>query len=86
MRGIVIANEPQVVQRLALNGDGIALLPSYFFVRDVRARKIVRVLPQWHSPESPMHFVYPPQKFDVPKRSAFIDLALPVLQRSFRGE
>jgi DNA-binding transcriptional LysR family regulator len=78
-------NDINLTKMLALNGDGIAYLPTFFCDADIRAKKLVRLLPEWRSEANPMHFVYPAQKFVMPKLSAFIAMALDPLKESLRA-
>jgi DNA-binding transcriptional LysR family regulator len=73
--GRVIINDLNLIKKLAVAGMGIALLPSFFCNSEVSSEKLVHVLPEWHTIRSPIHFVYPAQKFVTPKLSAFIKLA-----------
>lgn len=83
--GKVMVNDLSAIRRMALLGDGIAMLPTHFVVNEVKAGKLVRILPEWRSVLSPLHFVYPAQKFVTSKLSAFMDLAMEPLRKSFEG-
>jgi DNA-binding transcriptional LysR family regulator len=85
LHGRVLMNDLIGLKSMALAGDGIALLPTYFVVNEVREKKLVRVLPDWHTRMSSAHFVYPSQKFVTPKLSAFIGLAMATLKKSFES-
>ena len=78
-------NDFSAVKRMALMGDGIALLPIYYCDDEVKRGGLVHVLPDWRTQLVPIHFVYPAQRFVTPKLSSFIELSLGVLQRSFAG-
>ena len=71
----ILVNDLRVVKQLAVSGTGIALLPTFYCLSEVETKQLVRILPEWHSNLSPVHFVYPAQKFVLPKVSAFISLA-----------
>ncbi len=70
-----IMNDLEGLYRMALAGDGIAMIAAYFCIEEVKSGKLVRVLPEWRSATSPVHFVYPGQKFVSPKLQAFMKFA-----------
>jgi DNA-binding transcriptional LysR family regulator len=79
----VLANDATVVRRLALAGNGIALLPINMCRDDVREGGLVRVLPEWAGKTYPVHIIYVRQKFVPAKVRAFVDYAANSLQRVF---
>jgi DNA-binding transcriptional LysR family regulator len=64
-----------LVRTLAICGEGIAFLPTFYCRQEVKAGKLERILPQWASVPRPVHFVYPAQRFISPKLKAFIEMA-----------
>lgn len=54
---------------------GVAWLPRFVVADDLRARRLLRVLPAWSSAETPLHAVYPTARLVSPKVTAFIELA-----------
>jgi DNA-binding transcriptional LysR family regulator len=79
----VLANDATLVRRLALAGNGIALLPIHMCREDVRAGRLVRVLPEWVGKTDPVHLIYVSQKFVPAKVRAFVDYAANSIQRVF---
>ena len=79
----LLANDATVVRRLALAGNGIALLPLHMCREDVRGGALVRVLPEWDGRTDPVHIIYLRQKFVPAKVRAFVDHAAHSLQRVF---
>lgn len=71
----ILVNDLRIVKQFAIAGSGVALLPTFFCLEAVRAKMLTRVLPEWHTYKAPVHFVYPAQKFVLPKLSEFINLA-----------
>ena len=58
VRGSLFSNETAVLREAALAGAGIALLPTYYVVEELRLGKLVRLLPD-HEPEPlGIHAVY----------------------------
>jgi DNA-binding transcriptional LysR family regulator len=54
-------------------GIGIALLPAYQCVDDLRAKRLERVLRDWHAPPTPIHIVYPSTRHISATAKSFID-------------
>ncbi len=79
----VMANDATLVRRLALAGNGIALLPIHMCRADVSAGRLVRVLPEWAGKADPVHLVYSSQKYVPAKVRAFIDHAAASLRDVF---
>ena len=69
---------------LALEGAGIALLPSFFCESEVKTGKLIPILEEWTSEIAPMHFVYPAQKYVPPVIRAFIELSSVTLRNRFK--
>ncbi len=84
VKGRMILNDLNLIKLLTVNGNGIALLPSFLCLEDVRAGRLMRILPEWGSTPGPVHFVYPAQKFVMPKLSAFIALTSEDMKKSLR--
>lgn len=71
----VATNDLRLASLLAIEGSGVALLPTFFCYSAVQSGQLVRVLPQWLSAKSPVQFVYPSHRFVMPKLSSFIEMA-----------
>jgi len=71
--GSVAARDFHVVNAFATRGHGIALLPSAYSDVQIARGKLVRVLPEWSSPETFVHAVYPTRRFMPSKLKAFLD-------------
>lgn len=72
-RGTFSANNGDLLAQLALNGEGIALLPRFIVARDLEAGRLVQVLPEWSLPEIWLTLYYPPYN-QLPLRvAAFSD-------------
>lgn len=72
--GPLIGNAAEVVLDSALRGLGIAMLPFYSVVDDVRSGRLVQVLPAWRSPEIGIFALLPSGRFVDAKTRAWIDL------------
>lgn len=69
-------NSGQVMRDAALSGNGVALLPTLLVGADLRARRLVAVLRQWHAPELWMTAVYPQAHRASAKLHALLDFLL----------
>ena len=73
--GRIVINDLNMIKSLTVSGMGIALLPPFFCRNELASNQLVPVLPGWATAASPIHFVYPAQKFVSSKLSAFIAFA-----------
>ena len=62
-----------VVYAVATAGLGIAVLPAFRCVEDLRARRLTRVLADWNVPSTFLHVVYPSARHISPKVKSFVD-------------
>ncbi len=66
-------SDMDVLHTATMGGLGIAFLPAFYCVEDLRARRLERVLRDWSAPPSPVHAVYPSTRQISPKVKAFVD-------------
>ena len=76
-------NEPSVARLMVTDMDilsdaahagvGIALLPAFNCVAEIRERKLERVLPAWSALPTPVHVVYPTARYLSPKVKSFVE-------------
>jgi len=64
-----IVNDFAVLERMVLDGLGVALLPNYV----ARSSKLTRILPKWSVPSVELHAIYPSHRGATPKMRAFLD-------------
>jgi len=76
----ISANSFLAIKSLAVMGNGVALLPNMICKQEISEKKLVQVLPDWSTPDDPVHLVYPPQRFSSPKVREMI----PLLEKSVR--
>ena len=60
--GGFIANNSQAVNVAARSGHGIALLPEFQVIDDLRAGRLFRLLEDYPSQRVPVHIVYPSRR------------------------
>ena len=71
-----------MLRTTAIAGGGIILLPTFIIGDDLRAGKLVRLLPDYRPPEQGLHALYPPGRHLSAKVRSFADF----LVARFGGE
>lgn len=71
--GRLQVNHGQALRVAALHGLGIVMQPAILLEADVRAGRLVRLLPAYEPPSRPMHIVFLPDRYRSPKLRSFID-------------
>ena len=61
------------VSAFVYRGHGIGLMPSDYCDDKMASGDLIRVLPEWSSPEIPIHVVYPTRRFLPSRLSVFLD-------------
>ncbi len=69
----LIVNDFDLVHAAALAGLGLALLPAYLCLDDIRAKRLERVLRDWEAPAVPIQVVYPSARHISPKVKTFVE-------------
>lgn len=70
--GQLALSSPDVIRQLVLNGEGIGAIADSFVAEDVRRKRLVRVLPDWSLPASPVWAVMSMRRYLPAKTRAFI--------------
>lgn len=71
--GPLVANNGRFVAAIAAEGLGIALEPDFIVGDDLRAGRLVRLLPAFTPASSPIHAVYPSRRHLSTKVRSFVD-------------
>lgn len=71
--GNVETNNPTILRASALAGVGLVLLPLWLIGPDLKAGRLVQVLPQYHGPDSAIRVVYPPGRHLSARVRCFVD-------------
>ena len=71
--GPVHSNSGDLNSALAAGGVGIALEPDFIVGEDLRAGRLVPLLPDYPLPPSPIYAVYPTRKHLSAKVRVFVD-------------
>ena len=76
MSGRYLANNADVLRTTALAGGGIILLPTFIVGEDLRAGRLVRLLPDYPPPEQGLYALYPPGRHLSAKVRSFVDFLI----------
>lgn len=80
----IVVNDMGLAHSLAVEGVGIALMPSFLCDSELRAGKLVPILKDWTTEIAPLHFVYPAQKYVPSVIKAFIEISSISLRSRFK--
>ena len=69
----LVANDFDFLDDAVLAGAGLALIPSFRCQQYLGTGRMVRVLPEWCTPDIAMHAVYPSSRHLSPKVKALVD-------------
>jgi LysR family transcriptional regulator for bpeEF and oprC len=75
LNSVVVTDSLPMLLRMALNGDGITVLPDFLCQKYLLTKELVRVIPSWKSKSENVHILYPPTKNLSKKVKEFIELA-----------
>jgi DNA-binding transcriptional LysR family regulator len=81
VRGLVSTNNHEAVRNAALNAMGIALLPEYLVVDDLRAGRLEHVLMEYNAETAPAYVVYPSRQHLAPRTRVVIDFLVEEVRR-----
>lgn len=73
IRPRLIVNDFDFLEEAARSGLGIAVLPLFRCIEDLRSNKLQRVLPAWCARKFPLHAVYPSSRHLSPTMKAWLD-------------
>jgi DNA-binding transcriptional LysR family regulator len=71
--GRVAARDFQTVNAFIYRGHGIGLLPSTYCDAQIASGELIRLLPDWSSPEIFVHAVYPTRRFLPLRLETFLE-------------
>lgn len=69
----LVIDDLQVLRDAVLGGIGAAVLPTFMVYDDLRAGRLVRVLPEWTPPAGLVHAVFPSRRGLLPAVRTFLD-------------
>ena len=82
LRGKIAIGDPVIHLRLCLDGVGIAILPDWVAIDQVRKGRIVRVLPGWTPVPVELYVLYPTRLSMTPKLNVFLKFIGDVVPKS----
>jgi DNA-binding transcriptional LysR family regulator len=82
LRGRIAVGDPAIQQRLCLDGAGIAILPNWIALDNVRRKQLLRVLPEWTPASLELYVLYPTRLSMTPKLNAFLRFMDDVVPKS----
>ncbi|WP_372656097.1 substrate binding domain-containing protein, partial [Halobacteriovorax sp.] len=59
---------------MAVNGNGITVLPSFYCESYIRTGELVQIFPKWEGPMHTVHILYTPSSYLSKRTRAFLDL------------
>jgi DNA-binding transcriptional LysR family regulator len=71
--GPLSSRDFQSVSAFIYKGHGIGFLPASYCEEQITRRELIRILPEWSSPEIIIHAVYPTRRFIPSKLQVFLD-------------
>ncbi|EAU64775.1 GstR-type transcriptional regulator [Stigmatella aurantiaca DW4/3-1] len=79
----LLVNGVEAAVASAVEGHGVTRVFSYQVAEEVRAGRLVVLLPEAEPPPLPVHLIAPEGRLSVPKVRAFVDFAVPKLKARF---
>ena len=71
--GRITVNNARAARRLALEGEGIGLIPRFIVADDVASGRLERLLAGFPGPQLDIQALYLPQPFVAPRIGAYLD-------------
>lgn len=77
----VQVNDAQSLHKMALNGLGIARLPTFICAQDIMDKRLVPILCDWSFDAVPIHAIYPSNRHLSVKVRSFVDYVVDELRK-----
>ncbi len=77
----LVVNDTTAYLAAALAGLGIVQAPAYAVHEAIRSGQLVPVLQEWDTPGTPVHVIYPPNRYLSAKVRVFIDWTVALFER-----
>ncbi len=71
--GHIQTNSSEVQRSAVVTGMGIGYAPTWLFEVELASGEVVRLMPDWDLPQSPIHVVSPPERKHSTKVRAFVE-------------
>ncbi len=82
--GRFMANNGDTLRALAIKDAGVTFAPDFIVDEDLQAGRLIRLLPEYATAETPVHAVYPHSRYLSVKTRTFIDFLATRCARSPR--
>lgn len=69
-------NDGALAREWAVAGHGLAMKSIWDIASDLRAGRLAIAMPQWRSPEAPVHAMYPRSRYMAPRVRALLDFLI----------
>lgn len=66
-------NDALTINRLVLNGAGLGVISCYLCAPEIKAGRLVHLLPEWTSPAVDVNMIFPSRRELAPAVRAFVD-------------
>ena len=73
VEGHLQSNSSEVLRSAVTTGMGIGYSPTWLFDVEMARGEVIRLMPDWESPKSPIHLVSPPERKHSAKVRAFVE-------------
>lgn len=80
--GPMLMNTSAGLHQAARTGMGIVMLPDALVEEDLRGGKLVTVVADFQPPSRPLHLLYAPDRYRLPKLRRFVEFAMQTWGRS----
>ena len=82
LSGPMLINSSAGLHQAARTGMGIVMLPDALVEQDLRDGRLVTVIPDYQPPSRPLHLLYAPDRYRLPKLRRFVEFAMTAWGRS----
>ncbi|VVQ04789.1 HTH-type transcriptional regulator DmlR [Pseudomonas fluorescens] len=73
IKGNAQSNNSEAIREMVLGGLGIALSPVWLFSEDLKAGRVIAILPEYTAQSLPIHAVFPANRRQSARVNAFVD-------------
>jgi DNA-binding transcriptional LysR family regulator len=73
VEGHIQTNSSEILRSAVATGMGIGYLPTWLLDDELASGEVVRLMPDWESPQSPIQLVSPPERKHSAKVRAFVE-------------
>jgi len=73
VQGHIQTNSSEVIRSAVVSAMGIGYSPTWLFEPELASGEVVRLMPDWDSPQTPIHLVSPPERRHSAKVKVFVE-------------